>query len=401
MRYYTTILCFVTLFVLTTATESVFASPLQDNAKETTTTTIEPSAELKAAIALGEIEVALKPMIPSESETGLPWSPSGTKVQLAESDGRLTGGFEIGEHKIGGLQLTLPEKPDGKATLEIDNNGDGSFGADEKLEFAGSLIRGKYWYSFNAQVQLPFNESTKRDFPITLWYVTDPESEEVETVLRWSRRGWHEGTFKFGEKTCVAIVSDADADGDFSSSDAWGVGLDVAAAREDSSNGIDTHSWMDGIAYQVTEVDPNGKSMKFRAFDLGMTEAEDRERKDPYSADRKHARAEKPVPFATDLDEALAIAKRDDKKVVIDFVTTWCGPCRTMDKLVYTAKPMVECSKDYVFVKLDGDEEKHLVEKYGVSGYPTIILADKEGVAIRKVVGYQGVAAMQKLLKDN
>ncbi len=95
----------------------------------------------------------------------------------------------------------------------------------------------------------------------------------------------------------------------------------------------------------------------------------------------------------------MARAKTENRRVVVDFETTWCGPCKVMDQLVYSAQPVTEQAGSFVFLKLDGDEQKELKEKYQVAAFPTLILLEPDGTVIRKSVGYQGVAEFLEFLK--
>jgi len=96
--------------------------------------------------------------------------------------------------------------------------------------------------------------------------------------------------------------------------------------------------------------------------------------------------------WLTDFEEAKKVAAKEDKAILIDFTgSDWCGWCIKLKKEVFSHDEFVKAaSKDFVLVELDfpkknnqSEEEKAankaLVKKYGVQGFPTIILADAEG----------------------
>lgn len=68
--------------------------------------------------------------------------------------------------------------------------------------------------------------------------------------------------------------------------------------------------------------------------------------------------------------------------IVYDFGAPWCAPCKkfapTFDKVAASYKGKAE------FVHIDADDEKNkaLVEKYKVSGLPTIIFVDTHGKTV-------------------
>lgn len=99
--------------------------------------------------------------------------------------------------------------------------------------------------------------------------------------------------------------------------------------------------------------------------------------------------AKSPEGWETDVDAAIALAKKQNKAVMLEFTgSDWCPPCIMMAKKVFSKKEFVEkASEDYVLVHLDfpnGDEElkkknEPYAEKYEIEGFPTIVLLDSEG----------------------
>jgi thioredoxin-related protein len=82
--------------------------------------------------------------------------------------------------------------------------------------------------------------------------------------------------------------------------------------------------------------------------------------------------------------EALAIAKKEDKRVLLQFGANWCSWCHKLHKLLASDKPIGEKLKaDFVVVLIDVDKEhnKSLVAKYGGQsiGLPFIVILDAEG----------------------
>jgi thioredoxin 1 len=73
---------------------------------------------------------------------------------------------------------------------------------------------------------------------------------------------------------------------------------------------------------------------------------------------------------ANSMDQLTAVFnKAGDRLVVVDFFTTWCGPCK---RIAPTFSRLAAEYKDRVFfVKVDGDQARALVSNYGVQGFPT------------------------------
>ena len=70
-------------------------------------------------------------------------------------------------------------------------------------------------------------------------------------------------------------------------------------------------------------------------------------------------------------------AYKGDKPCVIDFYTTWCGPCKRL------APIMEEMSQKYcdqvVFYKADTERERELAYVFGISSIPQVLYIPLEG----------------------
>jgi thioredoxin-related protein len=100
------------------------------------------------------------------------------------------------------------------------------------------------------------------------------------------------------------------------------------------------------------------------------------------------------VQWHTNMDEAMKIATREDKQLLINFTgSDWCVWCKRLEGEVFEQSQFQEeATDDFVLVELDfprstpqSDEvKKHnrkWQEQYGVEGFPTIVLANAKGEA--------------------
>ncbi len=98
--------------------------------------------------------------------------------------------------------------------------------------------------------------------------------------------------------------------------------------------------------------------------------------------------AETGIAWGHDYTKASEEAVAAKKKLFIVFSTTWCGPCKRLQSVVWSDKAVGErVAKDFVPVKLDGDKEAALKKQFEITAYPTIILAEADGSVIVKQVG--------------
>ncbi|MEY4131987.1 MAG: hypothetical protein RL592_45 [Verrucomicrobiota bacterium] len=110
------------------------------------------------------------------------------------------------------------------------------------------------------------------------------------------------------------------------------------------------------------------------------------------------ARAE--LTWLTDLDEAKKVAAKDNKKLLVDFTgSDWCGYCIKLHKEVFDTPEFEKFAKDYVLVELDFPKRKEqpaaekaknqaASKKFGVSGFPTVIVMTAGGKVLNRAEGY-------------
>lgn len=112
--------------------------------------------------------------------------------------------------------------------------------------------------------------------------------------------------------------------------------------------------------------------------------------KAPAGSKEVEASLTKPGEFTTDFWAALALAKSTGKLLMVDFMASWCGPCKMMDKEVFHGDKFKEMSKDFILVKVDVDVQKDVAQKYGITAMPTVKFIRGDGSVAHEFVGYGG-----------
>src|SRR5512139_2845504 len=101
-----------------------------------------------------------------------------------------------------------------------------------------------------------------------------------------------------------------------------------------------------------------------------------------------------------DVDAAFAAAKAANKPVFLYWGAEWCPPCAQIKTTIFARREFQDRSKLFVPVYLDGDTpsaQKH-GERFGVVGYPTMILFKPDGTEITRLPGGVDVARYAKIL---
>ena len=97
------------------------------------------------------------------------------------------------------------------------------------------------------------------------------------------------------------------------------------------------------------------------------------------------------IEWQKNFNDALKIAKKEKKPIMLDLYTDWCGWCKELDKRTFVDKHVVQKSKSFIPLKINAEvdaEGPSLVEKYNVQGYPAILFIDSDGTLLTRVNGF-------------
>jgi thioredoxin-like negative regulator of GroEL len=97
------------------------------------------------------------------------------------------------------------------------------------------------------------------------------------------------------------------------------------------------------------------------------------------------------IVWVRQLSEALEQASSSNKLIILDLVADWCGWCRQMETQTWTNPKVVQQAHKYVFLRLNGEKEKdgiELIEKFGIDGYPTVMLLNADGSEFDRFEGF-------------
>lgn len=118
--------------------------------------------------------------------------------------------------------------------------------------------------------------------------------------------------------------------------------------------------------------------------------------------------------WVENIEDAVVKAKAQDKNILVNFTgSDWCSWCIKLDKEVFSKSQFVNYAKEsLILVKLDFPRtieqspekisyNRAQAQKYGVRGFPTIYLLNKDGQPVQKT-GYRagGDSLYVEHLKD-
>ena len=94
-------------------------------------------------------------------------------------------------------------------------------------------------------------------------------------------------------------------------------------------------------------------------------------------------------------------AKKSNKRVLVEFHATWCGPCKAMAATTMKDKDVVKLSRQFVAVRVDVDEAQDLATKYQVESIPYTVVIEPDGRVVRASRGFLDAKSFCLFLKQS
>lgn len=101
--------------------------------------------------------------------------------------------------------------------------------------------------------------------------------------------------------------------------------------------------------------------------------------------------------------ELVTKAKKDNKIVFIDAYASWCGPCKMMERNVFTKKSIGDYyNSNFVNARFDMEkgEGREIAAKYGVRSYPTYLFLNGDGELVSQNFGYMEESMFLTMAQD-
>lgn len=90
-----------------------------------------------------------------------------------------------------------------------------------------------------------------------------------------------------------------------------------------------------------------------------------------------------------DVDAAFAEARAANKPVFLYWGAEWCPPCNQMKATLFKTREFIARTEYFVPVYIDGDKPaaQKMATRFGVSGYPTMVLFAPDGTEVTRLPG--------------
>ena len=108
-------------------------------------------------------------------------------------------------------------------------------------------------------------------------------------------------------------------------------------------------------------------------------------------------------------EEGLRLAMSSNKPVLLDFTADWCQPCHMLDEEVFR-NPAIARSINERFIPIrvvdrrreegrNSQQVDELQQRFGVRGFPTVVLADRGGERAR-MEGFRGREEFERMMES-
>lgn len=107
----------------------------------------------------------------------------------------------------------------------------------------------------------------------------------------------------------------------------------------------------------------------------------------------------KTIEWAPDFETAMRRAKAEQKPLFVAFETKTCTFCKQMNRTTYVDPAVISEMNRWVAVKIDGETRNDVAQAYGVTGFPTVIMAQGSGKPFGMQDGYIEAGEFQGILR--
>ncbi len=101
-----------------------------------------------------------------------------------------------------------------------------------------------------------------------------------------------------------------------------------------------------------------------------------------------------------DVDDAFSEARESNKPVLLYWGAKWCPPCNQLKQTLFKDPSFIAETRNFIPVHLDGDakDAQSWGDKFGIAGYPTVIILRPDRSEITRLSGDSAATSLTQVL---
>jgi thiol:disulfide interchange protein len=99
-------------------------------------------------------------------------------------------------------------------------------------------------------------------------------------------------------------------------------------------------------------------------------------------------------------DEALSKAYAEQKVVMVDLYTDWCGWCKKMDRETFMDARVARATRGMVAIRVNAEKGgEEVARKFQVDGFPVVLFLDGKGREVHRIRGFVDADELLKVVE--
>ncbi|MGE5087204.1 MAG: thioredoxin domain-containing protein [Bacillota bacterium] len=106
--------------------------------------------------------------------------------------------------------------------------------------------------------------------------------------------------------------------------------------------------------------------------------------------------------YENNFEQILAMAKTENKKILVDFMAPWCPACIRLETETFGEASFQEATEEFIKVSVNADKKENQIflKQYGVPGMPTILILSPEGAELARFLDFKPARVFAKEIND-
>jgi thiol:disulfide interchange protein DsbD len=109
----------------------------------------------------------------------------------------------------------------------------------------------------------------------------------------------------------------------------------------------------------------------------------------------------KELNFFTEVPRAMVQARVEGKPVFLYARSEYCGACKQFEAETFTNQKVIKTlNENFILLSIDVDKQKTDVRNFRLHITPTAIFLDKNGIEIKRMLGYRDTRTFQSIIDE-